>query len=182
MRKNEKSYTCQRYIQSIHIQSGSRTQASILLKVRTTGLKIPGVACAIDLYFLLKRKVNIMRLPYLSAIMILLLFSAQLRAGEKVVIGTPLSENHSGKEEKKWYYPFEISQLKIKQSNDGRGIIKEVTCKGCDYQFVKITEDTSVFVNGKKVNLLRARERAGKEVYIEFDRDTAEVKYISWAE
>jgi hypothetical protein len=39
-----------------------------------------------------------------------------------------------------------------------------------------------VFVNGLKVNLLRARERAGQHAYIEFDRDTAEVKYISWSE
>ena len=85
-------------------------------------------------------------------------------------------------EEKKWYYPFEISELKIKQSNDGSGIIKEVTCLGCDYRFVKIDVDTEVIVNGKKVNLLRARERAGKQAYIEFDRDTAVVKYIYWAE
>jgi hypothetical protein len=111
-----------------------------------------------------------------------MLISVQLSAGEKVLIGTPLSKSHAGKEEKQWYYPFEISELKIKQTSDGRGIIKEVTCKGCDYQFVKITADTSVFVNGIKVNLLRARERAGKEAYIEFDRDTAEVKYISWSE
>ncbi len=123
-----------------------------------------------------------MRFLFILPFILLTLFSAQLSAAEKVLIDTPVSKSHSGKEEKKWYYPFEISQLKIKQANDGRGIIKEVTCKGCDYQFVKITADTSVFVNGKKVNLLRARERAGQEVYIEFDRDTAEVKYISWSE
>ena len=85
-------------------------------------------------------------------------------------------------EEKKWYYPFEISELKIKQSNDGSGIIKEVTCLGCDYRFVKIDADTEVVVNGKKVHLLRARERAGQQAYIEFDRDTAVVKGIYWAE
>jgi hypothetical protein len=90
--------------------------------------------------------------------------------------------SQAGAEEKKWYYPFEIGELKIKQSNDGSGIIKEVTCEGCDYQFVKITADTEVIVNGIKVDLLRARERAGKDVYIKFDKATAEVKYIYWSE
>jgi hypothetical protein len=111
-----------------------------------------------------------------------MLFSAQLRAGEKVPSGTPLSKSLAGKEEKKWYYPFEIAELKIKQTNDGSGIIKEVSCSGCDYQFVKITAGTRVFVNGVKVNLLRARERAGQPVYIEFDKETAEVKHIYWSE
>ena len=123
-----------------------------------------------------------MRFPFILPFTLLLLVSAQLYAGEKVLAATPLSKNHTGKEEKKWYYPFEISELKIKQTNDGSGIIKDVTCGGCDYQFVKITAETHVFVNGMKVNLLRARERAGQQAYIEFDRDTAEVKHISWSE
>jgi hypothetical protein len=126
--------------------------------------------------------VSIVRLPFTLPLTLLFLFSIQLSAAEKVLIGTPLSKSHTDKEEKKWYYPFEISELRIKQTSDGSGIIKEVTCKDCDYHFVKITADTRVFVNGKKVNLLRARERAGQEVYIEFDRDTAEVQYISWSE
>ena len=111
-----------------------------------------------------------------------MLLSSQLSAGEKLLIGKPLSRNVAGSEEKKWYYPFEIGELKIKQTNDGSGIIKEVTCYDCDYQFVKITADTEVFVNGMKVNLLRARERAGQDAFIEFDRETAEVKYIRWSE
>ncbi len=123
-----------------------------------------------------------MRLPYILPITLLMLFSVQISAAEKVLTGTPLSKSQAGKEVKKWYYPFEISELKIKQSNDGNGIIKNVTCKDCDYQFVKITADTRVFVNGVKVDLLRARERAGQDAYIEFDRDTAEVKHISWSE
>ena len=122
-----------------------------------------------------------MRLQSISVIMFSMLFSAQLSAGGKTLTATPLSKSQIG-EEKKWYYPFEISELKIKQTSDGSGIIKGVTCKDCDYHFVKITADTRVFVNGQKVNLLRARERAGQEAYIEFDRDTAEVKYISWSE
>jgi hypothetical protein len=111
-----------------------------------------------------------------------MLFSTQLSAGEKLLKGTPLSRSQAGSEENKWYYPYEIGELKIKQTNDGTGIIKDVTCGDCDYQFVKITADTEVFVNGEKADLLRARERAGQAVFIEFDRETAEVKYIRWSE
>lgn len=112
----------------------------------------------------------------------LMLFSVHINAGEKLLIGTPLAKHAGGKQEKKWYYPFEIRALKIKQSNDGSGIIKDVSCPDCDYKFVKITADTKVIVNGVDVNLLRARERAGKSAYIEFDRETAEVKRLYWAE
>ena len=111
-----------------------------------------------------------------------MLLSAHVSAGEKLLIGKPLSRSVAGSEEKKWYYPFEISDLKIKQTNDGSGIIKEIACGDCGYQIVKITADTEVFVNGVKVNLLRARERAGQDAFIEFDKDTAEVKYIHWSE
>jgi len=129
----------------------------------------------------LKQKVNIMRLLFILPITILMLFSAQVSA-DNILKGKPLSRSSTGAEEKKWYYPFEIGELKIKQTNDGSGIIKEVTCGDCDYQFVKITADTEVFVNGEKVSLLRARERAGQQAFIEFDKETAEVKYIHWSE
>ena len=112
----------------------------------------------------------------------LMLFSGHISAGEKLLIGTPLAQHAGGKQEKKWYYPYEIGELKIKQTNDGSGIIKDVSCRGCDYQFVKITADTKVIVNGVEVNLLRARERAGQSAYIEFDKETAEVKHIYWSE
>jgi len=123
-----------------------------------------------------------MRLLLILPITLLMLLSTQVSAGEKLLIGKPLSRSVAGSEEKKWYYPFEISNLKIKQTNDGSGIIKEIACGDCGYQIVKITADTEVFVNGVKVNLLRARERAGQDAFIEFDRDTAEVKYIHWSE
>ena len=122
-----------------------------------------------------------MRLLFILPITILMLLSAQVSA-EKLLKGTPLSRSSAATEEKKWYHPFEIGELKIKQTNDGSGIIKEVSCGGCDYQFVKINADTKVFVNGVKVNLLRARERAGEDAFIEFDKETAEVKYIHWSE
>ena len=123
-----------------------------------------------------------MRLLLILPITLLMLLSTQVSAGEKLLIGKPLSRSVAGSEEKKWYYPFEISDLKIKQTNDGSGIIKGIACGDCGYQIVKITADTEVFVNDVKVNLLRARERAGQEAFIEFDRETAEVKYIHWSE
>jgi len=129
----------------------------------------------------LKQKVNIMRLLFILPITILMLFSAQVSA-DRILKGKPLSRGSTGTEEKKWYYPYEIGELKIKQTSDGSGIIKEVSCRACDYQFVKITADTKVIVNGVEVNLLRARERAGQSAYIEFDKETAEVKHIYWSE
>ena len=113
---------------------------------------------------------------------LLMLFSMQAGAGENVLIGTPVSKPLGGQPEKKWYYPFEIGELNIKQANDGTGIIKDVSCGECDFNFVKITTDTKVIVNGEEDSLLRARECAGMDAYIEFDKDTAEVKHIYWSE
>ena len=127
----------------------------------------------------LSQKVNIMRLLIILPITILLLLGAQISAAEVFKGGSP---SGSAGKEKKWYHPFEIGELKIKQSNDGSGIIKDVTCGDCDYNFVKITADTKVIVNGVEVNLLRARERTGQDAYIKFDKKTAEVKYIYWSE
>jgi hypothetical protein len=123
-----------------------------------------------------------MRLLHTITGVLLLLSGMQLHAGEKVLIGTPVAAKTDSRQQKQWYYPFEIGELNIRQSNDGTGIIKNVSCGDCDYQFVKITPKTKVFVNGKETRLLRARERAGKPVFIEFDKKTAEVKNIYWAE
>lgn len=123
-----------------------------------------------------------MRLLHTITGVLLLLSGMQLHAGEKVLIGTPVATKTDSRQQKQWYYPFEIGELNIRQSNDGTGIIKNVSCGDCDYQFVKITPKTKVFVNGKETRLLRARERAGKPVFIEFDKKTAEVKNIYWAE
>jgi hypothetical protein len=114
-------------------------------------------------------------------ITMLIFLASPVSAADKVMFkGKPLDQSVSAEE--KWYYPFEIGELKIKQSNDGSGIIKDVSCRGCDFKFVKITPETEVIVNGIKVDVLRARERAGKDAYIKFDKDTAEVKQIYWSE
>ena len=126
-------------------------------------------------------KVSIMRLLLITIMTISMLISVPASAGKKFLVGTPLSKTPQDSE-KEWYYPFEISNLQIKQTNDGTGIIKGISCGDCGYQIVKIMPDTKVIVNGIEVNLLRARERAGLEAYIEFDRETAEVKHIYWSE
>ena len=77
---------------------------------------------------------------------------------------------------------LELSSLTMKLSNDGTGIIKKVTCGGCDYNFVKITKNTKAYVNGVNVDLFRARERAGMPVFIQFVRSTGEVMAIHWSE
>ena len=80
------------------------------------------------------------------------------------------------------YAELELPSLKIKLSNDGTGIITNVTCGGCDYKFGKITEKTRAYVNGANVDLLRARERAGKPAFIQFVRNTGEIVAIRWSE
>ena len=80
------------------------------------------------------------------------------------------------------YSEFEVPRLSMKLSNDGTGIIKDVSCGGCNYKFVKITRNTNVYVNNVKVNLFRARERAGKPVFIQFVRSSGEVMAIRWME
>ena len=106
----------------------------------------------------------------------------QASAGKNVLIGTPVSKPLNAEPEKKWYYPYEISDLNIKQANDGTGVIRDIYCGECDFKIVKITPKTKVFVNGEEVELLRARERAGKDAFIEFDKETAEVQHIIWSE
>lgn len=80
------------------------------------------------------------------------------------------------------YIPFEVPILKMKLSNDGTGIIKGISCDNCDYNFVKITLNTMVHVNGVKVEIQRAKERLGRNVYVKFNPETGEVLDIRWSE
>jgi hypothetical protein len=80
------------------------------------------------------------------------------------------------------YIPYELPMLKMKLSNDGTGIIKGISCEGCDYNFVKITLNTMVHINGVKVDIQRAKERLGRNVYVKFNPETGEVLDIRWSE
>ena len=122
-----------------------------------------------------------MRALKLIPIVIALCYGASVSA-ESFTSGEYLSQSAAANKEKVWYYPFEIGELNIKLANDGNGIIKDVSCSDCDFKFVKVTPDTEVYVNGIKRDLMLARDRAGKQVYIEFNKETAEVVSINWAE
>jgi hypothetical protein len=83
--------------------------------------------------------------------------------------------------EKAPFVVVEISELSIKLSNDGTGIIKDDGCIGCDFNFVKITKNSKATISGVEVNILEARSRAGKDVMVSFDPNTREVQFIRWS-
>ena len=80
------------------------------------------------------------------------------------------------------YAESETINLNILLAKDGTGIIKDITCPYCDFNFVKITPKTQVFVNGRKVDISRAAGRFGKAAFIQFSAKTAEVTAIRWSE
>lgn len=82
----------------------------------------------------------------------------------------------------KTYAENEVVHLNIVLAKDGTGIIKDITCSYCDFNFVKITPKTQAFANGKTVDISRARSRFGKPAFVQFNAKTAEVQAISWDE
>ena len=78
------------------------------------------------------------------------------------------------------YVVVEIAKLKIKLSNDGTGIIKNIYCRGCDFNFVKITRQSKATENGVEVDIQQAKKRAGKIAMVSFDPLTREVQFIRW--
>jgi hypothetical protein len=74
----------------------------------------------------------------------------------------------------------EIASLSIKLSKDGTGIVKNIRCKGCSFNFVKITKNSKASVQGAEVSILEARNRAGKQAMVSFTPETQEVQYIRW--
>lgn len=78
------------------------------------------------------------------------------------------------------YIVFEALPLNIKLADDGTGIVKNIKCKGCDFNIVKITENTKATKRGVEVNILEARKRAGDSAMVSFDPKTQEVLYIRW--
>lgn len=81
--------------------------------------------------------------------------------------------------------PFLVAEefnLQIKLSRDGTGIVKGITCNGCDFKYVRITSNSKATANGVEVNILEARRRAGKTAMVSFNPVTQEVQYIRWHE
>ena len=77
---------------------------------------------------------------------------------------------------------FETESLSIKLSNDGTGIVKDIHCSGCDFNYVRITPASKASINGTDVSIMQARKRAGKFVMVSFNPETQEVQYIRWSE
>ena len=75
---------------------------------------------------------------------------------------------------------IETGSLAIKLSRDGTGIVKNIKCDGCDFNFVRITRNSKASIQGKEVNIMQARERAGKFAMVSFNPETQEVQYIRW--
>ena len=77
---------------------------------------------------------------------------------------------------------IEVLTLKIKLSNDGTGIVKNMGCyKQCeDFSIVKITRKTKSYIDGVEVNGIEAKSRAKEAVYIEFNPATRVVTAIYW--
>lgn len=82
----------------------------------------------------------------------------------------------------KTYAERETTHLNIVLAKDGTGIIKDITCSYCDFNFVKITSKTHAVANGKTVDISRARSRFGRPAFVQFNAKTAEVQSISWDE
>ena len=72
--------------------------------------------------------------------------------------------------------------LSIKLSNDRTGIIKDVSCIGCDFRNAVITPKTKAYRNGVEVDLLEAKMQAGKPALVAFNPETREVQTIRWSE
>jgi len=77
---------------------------------------------------------------------------------------------------------LEIPRLKMKLSNDGTGIISQVSCGDCDYKFGKITKNTQAYVDGARVDLFLVRKRVGSWIFVKYVRSTGEVMEIHWSE
>lgn len=77
---------------------------------------------------------------------------------------------------------IETGSLSIKLSNDGTGVVKDIHCNRCDFNYVKITPASKASINGDEVSILEARKRAGKFAMVSFNPETQEVQYIRWSE
>ena len=74
----------------------------------------------------------------------------------------------------------EIGSSKIILAKDGTGIVKGIKCKGCDFNFVKITSASKASIQGTEVSILEVRKLKGKIVMVSFNPVTQEVQYIRW--
>lgn len=82
--------------------------------------------------------------------------------------------------EKPKYRVDEVHVKNIKLSSDRTGIVKDVSCFGCNFNIVKITKSTTATRKGVAVDILEVRKFADKVIGVAFDPKTREVLYLSW--
>ncbi len=81
----------------------------------------------------------------------------------------------------KWpFVSVAISSNKVMLAKDGTGIVKGIKCKGCDFNFVKITPASKATNQGVEVSIMEVRELNSKVVMVSFTPATREVQYIRW--
>ena len=74
----------------------------------------------------------------------------------------------------------EVDVRSVKISNDRTGIVKDVSCYGCDFNIVKITKDSKATRKGEAVDILEVRKLSDSAVMVSFDPKTREVLYLRW--
>ena len=78
------------------------------------------------------------------------------------------------------YYIDEVDVKDIKISRDRTGIVKGISCYGCDFNIVKITKNTKATSKGVAVDILEVKKLSDKAVGVAFDPKTREVIYLGW--
>lgn len=78
------------------------------------------------------------------------------------------------------YVPLEIPASYIRLSNDGTGIVKGVSCDGCNYKILKVTKNSKAYANKVLTDIRGVRNIKNKMVFVKFTRATGEVIEINW--
>ena len=74
----------------------------------------------------------------------------------------------------------ETISSEIVLSNDGTGIVKNIYCTGCDFNMVKITENSKATRRGIAVDIVEVKKLTRALVMVSFNPKTREVQYIRW--
>ena len=82
--------------------------------------------------------------------------------------------------QKSKYSVDEVDVRSVKLSKDRTGIVRDISCFGCDFNIVNITKNTRATRAGIKVDILEVIDARDVVVGVAFDAKTREVVHISW--
>ena len=74
----------------------------------------------------------------------------------------------------------EVDVRSVKVAGDRTGIVKDISCFGCDFNIVNITKNTKATRGGAPVDILEIRDAVNVVVGVAFDPKTREVLRIDW--